>query len=346
MITRGHLIGEIVDGLTTISHQVSTRCKLGLTDLNRYLEDFFKDYLNEVMSLSLANLNDQRSNAPGLDLGDDVKSIAFQVTSSKSSDKINKTLKTVSERKLEFQKIVVLIIGTKQSSYTLDEPLCNELNFSEDNIWDIDELCRKTISLPLDRLQTLYDLIRRDLTRVRIELEIPDEDGNFATSIDAYIEGIPKPQLSDFNKYHQYQVGIEDAYEFTPEQIKKHFEKLSNELSQLPRITREFYAFLLERREKDDLKIPNGSCYSNCLWFNHNRLIRICRFPDLKDELILLSEHGFADVEPPMEHNESPFVRIFSPVREEGFLFELTNYIESHDLGYRKPIVFLDFSEF
>jgi hypothetical protein len=296
------------------------------------------------MPQSLANLNDQRSNAPGLDLGDDEKSIAFQVTSSKTSEKINKTLKTVSERKLEFQKIVVLIIGTKQSSYTLDEPLCNELKFSEDNIWDIDELCRKTISLPLDRLQALYDLIRRDLTRVRIELEIPDEDGNFATSIDAYIEGIPKPQLSDFKKYHQYQVGIEDAYEFTPEQIKKHFEKLSNELSQLPRITREFYAFLLERRDKDDSKTP--SCYSNCLWFNHNRLIRICRFPDLKDELILLDEHGFADIEPPMENNESPFVRISSPVREEGFLFGLTDYIEFYDLGYRKPIVFLDFSEF
>ena len=47
MITRGHLIGEIVDGLTSISQQVSTRCQLGLTDLNRYLEDFFKDYLND-----------------------------------------------------------------------------------------------------------------------------------------------------------------------------------------------------------------------------------------------------------------------------------------------------------
>ncbi|WP_180834574.1 SMEK domain-containing protein, partial [Vibrio parahaemolyticus] len=56
MITRGHLIGEIVDGLTSISQQVSTRCQLGLTDLNRYLEDFFKDYLNEALSLSLVNL--------------------------------------------------------------------------------------------------------------------------------------------------------------------------------------------------------------------------------------------------------------------------------------------------
>ncbi|WP_336273383.1 SMEK domain-containing protein [Vreelandella indica] len=68
MITRGHLIGEIFDELTSIAQQVFTRCQLGLTDLNRYLEDFFKDYLNEVLSLSLVNLNNERGNEPDLDL--------------------------------------------------------------------------------------------------------------------------------------------------------------------------------------------------------------------------------------------------------------------------------------
>lgn len=36
---------------------------MGLTDLNRYLEDFFKDYLNEALSLSLVNLNNERQRA-------------------------------------------------------------------------------------------------------------------------------------------------------------------------------------------------------------------------------------------------------------------------------------------
>ncbi|BCV50338.1 SMEK domain-containing protein [Shewanella algae] len=346
MITRGHLIGEIVDGLTTISQQVSTRCQLGLTDLNRYLEDFFKDFLNEALALSLVNLNDERSNEPGLDLGDEGASVAYQITSTKTAQKVNKTLEITSERKVQFDEVYVLIIGKKQSSYKLEKAFAKKLGFTEKNILDVDDLCKKTISLPLDRLQALHDLVRRNLTRVRIELEIPDEDGNFATSIDSYIEKLPKPTLSNFKKYYAYQKDFEEAFEHTHGEVKDHFKNLSKELSQLPRITREFYAFLLERREKDDNKTPSGVGYSGNLWFNYNKLRRVCRFPDMKDELILLEEHGFADIEEPMEHNESPFVRIFVPLKAEGFIYELVEYIEAHDIGYKKPIVSLDFSEF
>lgn len=345
MITRGHLIGEIVDGLTTISQQVSTRCQLGLTDLNRYLEDFFKDFLNEALSLQLRNLNDDRSNEPGLDLGDEIASIAFQVTSTKTSQKINKTLKVVFEEKTGFTEIIVLIIGKKQSTYTVNSAHAKALNFTEDNIWDIDDLCRKTISLPLDRLQALYDLVRRNLTRIRIELEIPDEDGNFATSIDSYIERIPKPQFSDFKKYYAYQQGVEENFEHSLSEVREHFKSFAHKLAELPRITREFYAFLLERRERDDKKTPSGSFYRACLWFNYNKLVRTCKFPGLREELILLDEHGFADIEE-QESNQSPFVRIFAPIKNDGFIYEFVDYIEAKGIGYKKPVVSLDFSEF
>lgn len=346
MITRGHLIGEIVDGLTSISQQVSTRCQLGLTDLNRYLEDFFKDYLNEALSLSLVNLNDERSNEPGLDLGDEMSSVAFQVTSTKTAQKVNKTLKRTSKREKRFDEISVLIIGKKQVSYQLDESLARSLSFTEENIWDVDDLCKKTISLPLDRLQALYELVRRNLARVRIELEIPDEDGNFSTSIDSYVEKIPTPQLSDFKKYRAYQKDREEEFEHTTEEVKEHFRTFSRELSKLPRITREFYAFLLERRERDDKKTPSGIGHSENLWFNYNKLKRVCQFPDMDDEVVLLDEHGFVDIEEPMEYNESPFVRIFVPIKVDGFIYELVEYIDAHDIRYKKPIVSLDFSGF
>ena len=114
----------------------------------------------------------------------------------------------------------------------------------------------------------------------------------------------------------------------------------------MPRITREFYAFLLERREKDDSKTPNIHGMSECLWFNYNKLVRVCSFPNLKEELTLLDEHRVSDIEEPMEHNESPFVRIFAPLKANGFIYDLTDYIDTHHIGYRKPIVTLDFSGF
>jgi hypothetical protein len=42
--------------------------------------------------LSLVNLNENRSNAPGLDLGDEANGIAFQVTAERTSAKVNETL--------------------------------------------------------------------------------------------------------------------------------------------------------------------------------------------------------------------------------------------------------------
>lgn len=88
MLTRGYFIGEIVDALSDVSGQVSTRGKLGLTDLNKYLEDFIKTTLNHLWSLTLRNLNEERSNFPGLDLGDETSRWAFQVTAERTSGRV------------------------------------------------------------------------------------------------------------------------------------------------------------------------------------------------------------------------------------------------------------------
>ncbi|WP_368660955.1 SMEK domain-containing protein [Paracoccus sp. (in: a-proteobacteria)] len=63
------------------------RSKLGFTDVNRILEDFFKELLNLIYTANRVNLNKIRRNAPGLDLGDTTSTTkrAFQVTSQASS---------------------------------------------------------------------------------------------------------------------------------------------------------------------------------------------------------------------------------------------------------------------
>ncbi|MEK2099206.1 SMEK domain-containing protein [Vibrio parahaemolyticus] len=84
MITRGYYIGQIIDELSSISEKVKNRGKLGLTDIHVHLEDFYRDILNITLGLNLENLNKERTNSPGLDLGDEVEGIAFQVTGTKS----------------------------------------------------------------------------------------------------------------------------------------------------------------------------------------------------------------------------------------------------------------------
>jgi hypothetical protein len=194
MLTRGYFVGEIVDALSDVAGQVLTRSKLGLTDINKHAEDFFKTILNNLLWLSLVNLNADRSNEPGLDLGDKTSGVAFQITGTRTSEKVNATLKRLSDDQIKaYPKIRVLMIAGKQSSYTLDPALCARASFSENEIWDIDDLCKRCMDLPIDVLQLLYNQLRSELARVAIELEIPDADGKYPTTLVDFIEAIPKP---------------------------------------------------------------------------------------------------------------------------------------------------------
>src|SRR5688572_13321380 len=95
MLTRGLIIGKIVDDLASLKYQIETRNKLGQFDLTKFCEDFFKEIFNITYNLNLINLNTTRSNFPGLDLGDDKKQIAYQITSQKTSAKVTNTLEVL-----------------------------------------------------------------------------------------------------------------------------------------------------------------------------------------------------------------------------------------------------------
>ena len=339
MISRGYYLGEIIDSLSNVSQQVETRCALGLTDLNKYLEDFFLYILNEALELQLVNFNEERCNAPGIDLFDEVNSIGFQITSTKTTKKINDTLEAISKLDNPPDTIYVFIIGKLQSSYTLDKSLCEKSNFSEKNIWDTNTLCKKLIDLSIDKLQTIYEYVRKELARVKIELEIPNENGEYSTTIKNYIEQMPKPTLTDFSIYYKYHSSQHDSFELSLEKVQEDFSVFSKELSKLPRITREFYAFLLERRDEDKSS-------DNYFRFNHNRLKRICHFSNLDEEITLLSEHGFVDLSEPDNYNDSPYVRVFGKGMSYYFVLEFVDFTESNGIGFIKPIVNLDFSKY
>lgn len=345
MITRGYFLGEIIDELSGVSNEVETRCKLGLTDLNRFLEDFFKDLLNILLDLSLRNLNEDRSNYPGMDLGDEKARIAIQVTSDRSSSKVNDTLRRISEMDGNlYERVIVLVIRSRQSSYTLDSELAAKLNFSEDSIWDVTTLCRKALDLPLDRIQALYEHIKKEVVRVKIELEIPSADGRYATSIEDYVEPLPTLRMGSLETYRSFtndERQSEDQLSIAD--LKEDFGLLTKRLARLPRITRQFYCFLLERRDEE----TRSTFGAEFLSFNYDRLIRQCRYDDLKGEIRLLEEQRFVSVSEPDSHEKSFYVRITIPAKNPYFVYELVDFIDKKlERAYRKPLVELDFSVF
>ncbi len=340
MITRGHYIGEIIDGLSEICSKVDFRCSVGLYDLNKYLEDFFKDFLNIMYSYNLVNANKVRSNEPGIDLIDEKNRVVFQITSVKTSAKVSRTLENIGEDLIGTYKVYILIIGQKQTSYTIKDDLMKKINFSEENIWDIYTLSKQLINISVENLKTLYTLINEESARIKIELEIPDANFKYPTSVLDYIEKIPKKKISDLLKFKEYLISIEpleeDSFSSTYNDIKEYINILEN----LPRVTRELYCVIVERR--DDIK---GDIGGN-LFFNYDRFDRICKYPDKDGDLRLLNQAGLISIDYPDEPNKSKMIKIWGQGDSDFLVNNIIEFIEENSIMYSKCLVHLDFSDF
>lgn len=339
MLTRGHLIGQIVDDLAGIAAQAKQRGRLHLFDIHIYVEDFAKEVLNRTLGLNLTNLNGERSNNPGLDLGDAAKGWAFQVTSEKTSAKVKATLEKIdAAQRLQYPEVRILVIGEKQGSYDFaGEPFATA-GFTADMVWDFNDICVRLMSLPIDTLADLASYVSRETRRVRIELEIPDEEGRFPTGIENLIEALPKPQLSDAAKFEAY-------YETqgTPierQEAEASIAELSKKLAALPRLTREVFKFLVERRD------TQSTGYSDDFRMSDPKLRRIYRGDDLDGDLALLIEAYLIDWNEPDEPGGANYWRIRFPGREHSFHLLFTEFLEDLRVDLRKPLITLDFSDF
>ncbi|MGR1254556.1 SMEK domain-containing protein [Aeromonas veronii] len=344
MITRGYYIGQIIDELTAVSQQVKSRSGLQLFDLNRYLEDFFKDILNIVYGYNLNNLNEDRSNNPGLDLGDKKAKVAFQVTATKTSAKVNKTLEKAATQANEFSKIFVLILVDKQSSYSLEEALTKPFGFvAEEHILDLNDVLKQVLSLSIGQLQSLHELVNKEVARIKIELEVPDKNGKYQTNIDRFIEKIPHERFEGIRSYYKYLEEEEEknensTYDISQEDVEKDFKRFIKVLKKLPRISRQFYAFLLTRGEwRNTSKVINA-----------DYLKRVCQLPDIEGELRLLTEANLCIYQEADEYDKSAewYINTVVKAKSYEFTYEFMAFLKKKKISPEKVIVSLDFSDF
>ena len=139
MLKREEYLKYIADNLGMLEFAVVNRGTLRLFDLNVVAETFFAHLLNVFYGLNLQNLNDVGS-MPGLDLGDELAQVAFQVTSQSSHAKLQKTIDKVIRWNLheKFPVIRILIIGEKQKGYR--KPFNTQGLFSFDPSRDVVDL--------------------------------------------------------------------------------------------------------------------------------------------------------------------------------------------------------------
>jgi hypothetical protein len=100
--------------------QVRSYNKAGLFDINTLSEDVFNPVFRELyQSPFLRNLNSERKNFPGLDLGDDCSRLAFQITSDGDIEKVKETLQKIikHEHYRRYDTIYIYVLGQKQNRY-------------------------------------------------------------------------------------------------------------------------------------------------------------------------------------------------------------------------------------
>lgn len=180
MINTGKYFEGIVELLNNYRSAVQTFSSLGLLNINKRSEHFMKRILNLTYGYELENLNKGRSNYPGIDLGDADEGIAFQISATKKSDKIEDTLATclTYEHYKTFKKIKVFILTKKQTSYTLKTNTDPFFTFSaEKDIMDIDDLLKEIEHLDPVRMKALYDYLATEIPTVLEAIKSDKDDG-------------------------------------------------------------------------------------------------------------------------------------------------------------------------
>lgn len=357
MITSGYLIGQIIDEFSALGEQAKLRNRLGLSDISVFSENFFRDILNIIEGYKLVNTNENRANEPGVDLGDEVKKIAYQVTTTKSSEKVKNTLKKITKEQLKkYDRFVVLILGDKQNSYEAVTTALHNRAVSEispdiifdpnKDIIDLTDLARKVVGLELESIKSLHTLIRAQMSKVKIELQVPDQDGNYEVSGYKLWENLPSPKLGsgyNFAKWeHSHSTPTEPPQDDV-DAAKEAIQTLSKRLHKLPRVTREFLAVLFERSEV------------------HNHRSRDRRslflptvektYPDARSEIELLVTENLVHINTdPVDYDDHglipPEIELCMCVGHEGIQLSFYDFVTEKNLSLRHVLVELDFSHF
>ncbi len=172
------------------------KLRLGAYAANAYMEQgrlseseesLMGGLLNIILDSSLKNMNLEEPNFPAIDLGDDKKKLAVQVTSTGTREKVRHTLTEFFENGLEkrFRRLIVVVVGRAERFKTAPT-VPGGFDFQpKRDIWDLAGLLREIRSLPERKLSQVEAYLRERVNlprreeRLRLPLSTSLEDGRF-----------------------------------------------------------------------------------------------------------------------------------------------------------------------
>ena len=188
------------DVVSRLERQVELATSQGRTDINLALEDAFIPILKAAYNLpNLVNLNRKRKNYPGIDLGDDGDRVAFQITSTTTLDKVQKTVQQFMDRSYynSFDELYVLMLTPKQSSYSqtaVDKLLTDRFAFNcKKHIIDLGDLLGQVSGLRVTAQERILREFEHILGEVDAYVSFSAETVATPTTITSNLQAITLP---------------------------------------------------------------------------------------------------------------------------------------------------------
>lgn len=217
----------IISHFAILKTEVNLRSKLNLQDINVHAEQFYKILLNKIFNYGLENINIVDQNAAVIDLGDDKKRIAIQVTSNNSKTKIVETVEAFNEKELfnKYDELKILIIKDK----TKRIGIIDSENFSFDmnkDVIDVNYILNAILNInELDRLEEIEKWLSNELVQKYYQSKEKSKSNEVITFISLIdflsneenhkvyqSEDAPDPEHKIENRFKEYAPYLKSMY--------------------------------------------------------------------------------------------------------------------------------------
>lgn len=211
-----------------------------LFDINKIAESFCLKLLNLVYGLELKDLNQEKANFPGLDLGDKENSkVAYQITSRTDTAKVISTLRTVVKKKYEQSftggiRFLILSHGEKIKFPKIKpETILSTFKADSDIIY-IDEVYNE-IKRIFDSDDILFLKIKK-LVESDISVDDLSSNAEANTGLTALVEELNR-KIEQLQQEHKVDFKLNNQSSFTKDLSLPNVPVISNRVSCLKDIT-------------------------------------------------------------------------------------------------------------
>jgi hypothetical protein len=173
---REKAFNNISRSLAITKYDIEHRQSINDYGLNIHSENFFRDILNFIYGYTLENANYKSHNTPYIDLVDKKRKLFFQVTTTRTKEKIEKSLQILKDPKYTSYTIKILYLLEKSKP---ERSTVEELNIKYridliDCLYDSSDLIREINNLPTEKLIDLNHKYFHNIMDKYAEVQILD----------------------------------------------------------------------------------------------------------------------------------------------------------------------------